>query len=116
MKIFEIVYWISESEVSQSCPTLCYPVDCSPLGSSVHGIFQARLLDWVAISSPGDLPNPGIEPRSPALQADALTSEPPGTAKTYLMYKELRKRKQRNERTENEQQKKGRFKPQYISN
>ena len=41
-------------------------------------ILQARTLEWVAIPSPGDLPNPGIEPRSPALQADALTSEPPG--------------------------------------
>ena len=40
----------SESEVSQSCPTLWAPVDCSPPGSSVHGIFQARTLEWVAIS------------------------------------------------------------------
>ena len=40
----------SESEVAQSCPTLCDPMDCSPPGSSVHGIFQARLLEWVAIS------------------------------------------------------------------
>ena len=38
------------SEVAQSCPTLCYPVDCSPPGSSVHGILQARILEWVAIS------------------------------------------------------------------
>ena len=37
-------------EVTQSSPTLCYPVECSPLGSSVHGIFQARILEWVAIS------------------------------------------------------------------
>ena len=36
-------------------------------GSSIHGIFQARILEWVAISSPGDLPNPGTEPWSPAL-------------------------------------------------
>ena len=36
--------------VSQSCPTLCDPVDCSPPGSSVHEIFQARILEWVAIS------------------------------------------------------------------
>ena len=36
---------------AQSCPTLCYPVDCSPPGSSVHGISQARILEWVAISS-----------------------------------------------------------------
>ena len=40
----------SESEVTQSCPTLCDPVDCSLPGSSVHGILQARMLEWVAIS------------------------------------------------------------------
>ena len=40
----------SESEVAQSCPTLCDPMDCSPPGSSVHGILQARILEWVAIS------------------------------------------------------------------
>ena len=40
----------SESEVAQLCPTLCDPMDCSPSGSSDHGIFQARLLEWVAIS------------------------------------------------------------------
>ena len=40
----------SESEVAKSCPTLCDPMDCSPPGSSVHGIFQARTLEWVAIS------------------------------------------------------------------
>ena len=38
------------SEVTQSCPTLCYPVDCGPPGSSVHGIFQARILEWIVIS------------------------------------------------------------------
>ena len=40
----------SESEVAQSCPTLSDPMDCSLLGSSVHGIFQARVLEWVAIA------------------------------------------------------------------
>ena len=40
----------SESEVTQLCPTLCDPMDCSPPGSSVHGILQARILEWVAIS------------------------------------------------------------------
>ena len=40
----------SESEVAQSCPTLCGPMDCSLSGSSVHGIFQARVLEWIAIS------------------------------------------------------------------
>ena len=55
--------------VTQSCPTLCDPMDCSPPGSSVHGILQARILERVAISSSRGLPDPGIEPRSPALQA-----------------------------------------------
>ena len=63
--------------VAQSCPTPCDPKDCSPPDSSVHGILQARILEWVAIPSPGDLPDPGIEPRSPALQADSLLSEQP---------------------------------------
>ena len=39
-----------ESEVAQLCPTLSDPVDCSPPGSSIHGIFQARVLDWGAIA------------------------------------------------------------------
>ena len=59
-----------------SCVRLCDLMDCSPPGSSIHGILQARILEWVAISFSGDLPDPGIEPRSPELQADALTSEP----------------------------------------
>ena len=65
--------------VAQLYPTLCDPMDCSPTGSSIHGTFQARILEWVAISSPEDrFPNPGIELRSPVLQADSLLSEPPG--------------------------------------
>ena len=125
----------SESEVAQSCPTLSDPMDCSLPGSSIHGIFQARVLEWGAIPfsdhnlcgrhnkvkslsrvrlcdpwtvahqappsmgfsrqenwswlpfpSPGDLPDPGIEPRSPAFQADALTSEPPGKPMEDMMY------------------------------
>ena len=55
-----------ESEVTQSCLTLCDPMDCSLPGSS-HGIFQARVLEWVAIPSPEDLPDPGIEPGYPIL-------------------------------------------------
>jgi len=45
---------------------------------SNHAIFQASVLEWVAISFPGDLPDPGIKPGSPTLQADTLPSEPPG--------------------------------------
>ena len=62
---------------------LCDPMDCRLPGSSVHGIFQTRVLEWVAISSPGDLPNPGIEPGSATLQADALPSEPPGKPRAW---------------------------------
>ena len=101
--------------VTQSCPTLCEPIDCSPPDSSVHGdssgkntgvgchallqgIFSTqgsnpglphcrrilyhlthqgspRILQWVAIPSPGDLPYPGLKPGCPALQADSLPAE-----------------------------------------
>ena len=54
------------------------PTDCSPPGSSVHGMFQARILEWAACPPPGDLPHPGIKPRSPSLQVDSLPAEPPG--------------------------------------
>ena len=57
--------------VAQLCLTLCNPMDYSPRGSSVHGISKARILEWVAISSPGDLPNPWIEPMPPVLQANS---------------------------------------------
>ena len=60
-----------DSEVVQSCPTLWDPMDCSLPGSFVHGIFQARIGSGLPFPSPGDLSNPGTEPRS-------ATSEPPG--------------------------------------
>jgi len=47
-------------------------MDCSPAGSSVHGLSQARILEWVAFPFPEDLHNPGIEPAPPVLQADSL--------------------------------------------
>jgi len=56
-------------------------MDCGPPGSSVHGIFQARILEWVAISSSRDLPDPEIKPTSPAFPASAggfFTLVPPG--------------------------------------
>ena len=64
--------------VVESCLTLCDRMDYSPPGSSLHRILQARILQWVAIPPPWDLPNPGIEPRSLALWADSLLSESPG--------------------------------------
>ena len=54
---------------------LCDLLDCSPLGFSIRGIFQARILEWVAVSFSRDLPDPGIKPMSPvspALQANSL--------------------------------------------
>ena len=65
--------------VTQLYPTLCDPMDCSPPGSSVHGLLQARVLEWAAIPFSGDLPDPGIKATSPALQADSLPSEPQGS-------------------------------------
>ena len=63
--------------VAPSCPTLCDPMDCSPLSSSVHGDAPEY---WSGLSfpSPGDLPDPGIKPESLELQADSLPSELPG--------------------------------------
>ena len=58
--------------ITQSCPTLCDPIDYSLPGTPVHGIFQARILECVAISFSRDLSNLGIEPGSPALQVDSL--------------------------------------------
>ena len=63
--------------VAQSCPTLCDPVDSCQPGSSVHGILQAKILSGLPFPSPGNLPDPGIEPGSPTLQTDSLSSEPP---------------------------------------
>ena len=57
--------------------TLCDSLDCSPPGFSVHGILQARILEWVALPFPGDLPNPGMEPASlmsPALADGFFTT------------------------------------------
>ena len=54
--------------VTKLCPTLVTPMDSSLPGSSVRGIFQARILEWVSISFFKGLPDPGIEPGSPALQ------------------------------------------------
>ena len=64
-----------------SCHILCHPMDCSPAGSTVHGIFQERILEWVPFSPPRGLPNPGIELESlmhPALASKFFTTVPPG--------------------------------------
>ena len=63
---------------AQSSPTLCDPMECSMLSSSVRGILQGRILEWVAIPFSRDRPDPGIKPGSLALQVDSLPSEPLG--------------------------------------
>ena len=72
-------------KVTQSCPTLCNPIDYT-----IHGILQARILEWVtypfSIPSPWDLPDPGIKPGSPALQADSLPTELSGKALYFDPY------------------------------
>ena len=64
--------------IAQLCLTLCNPMDCNPSGSSVHGDFQATMLECIANPAPGDLPNSGIKSGSPTLQADSLPPEPSG--------------------------------------
>ena len=86
----------SESEVTQSCPTLSDPMVCSLPGSSIHGIFQARVLEWGAIlihedwkkpiPSLGDLPDPGIKQGSSVLQVDSLPAELPGKPPDRVSY------------------------------
>ena len=76
----------------QSCLTLCDPMDCSLLGFSVQGILQARILEWVAISSSGGSSDPGIEPLSLNLlhwQAGSLELVPPGKPCSAWGCKEL---------------------------
>ena len=68
-----ISFMIMKVKVAHLCPTLCNPVDYT-----VHGILQAGILEWGAVPFSRDLPNPGIEPRSPALPADSEPAEPPG--------------------------------------
>ena len=62
--------------IAQSCQTHCDPMGCIPPGSSVHGILQALIVGWVAISFSRGSSQP--EPRSPALQMESLPSEPLG--------------------------------------
>ena len=69
---------------AQSHPTLFNPMDCRPLGSSVHGILQARILEWATIPSPEDLPDPGIEPASPVSAGGFFTTELPGKSHMHV--------------------------------
>ena len=85
MHIVTLLAVAATAKLLQLCPTLCGPMDCSLSGSSVHGIFQAKCWSGLPFPSPGDLPDPGIEPRSPTLQADTIPSEPPGKQNAGLV-------------------------------
>ena len=65
------------AQLLQLSVTLCEPMDCSPSGSSVHGICQARIVEWVAMLSCRG-PSRPRDQTHPALQADSLPTEPPG--------------------------------------
>ena len=72
---------------AQSCPALSDPMDCSLPGSSVHGISQARILEWVPFPAPEELPDPGIiavSPVSPTLPGRFLTTASPGNPRWDL--------------------------------
>ena len=69
-----------------SCLTLCDPVNCNLLGSSFHEIFQARILDWVAIPFPRESFGPRDQTLSPELQVDSLSSKSPGKPRIYKSF------------------------------
>ena len=81
--MYDVCVWSESVSPCQSCPTLCDPMDCGPPGTSVHRIPRQEYWSRLPFPSPGNLPEPGIEPRSPALQVDSLPSEPPGTSYTH---------------------------------
>ena len=72
----------------QSCPTLCDPMDCCLPDPSVHGVLQARILEWIAMSPPGDLPDPGIQPTSltsSVLAGGFFTTTPLGKPQYFIV-------------------------------
>ena len=79
----------SESEVAQSCPALSDPVDCSLPGSSVHGIFQARILEWVAIAFSDDQPRQHIKKQSHYFTNKGLSSQSYGLYSSHVWMCEL---------------------------
>ena len=79
-------FWLLAVLVTQLCPTLCDPMDCSPPGSSVHVMLQARILEWVATSSRGSS-QPRDQTHTACISADSSPSEPPGETLMALLTK-----------------------------
>ena len=73
--------------VAQLCLALCDPMDVAHQAPLSMGILQARILEWVAMPSSGDLPSPGIETRFPSVQVDSLPTEPPGNSGEFTKFK-----------------------------
>ena len=88
--------------VTKSCLNLCDPMDCSPPGSSVHGISQARIVEWVVISSSRGSSRPRVGPESPASAEGFFTTEPLNISGflNLIYLKEVKKRKNKKERGE----------------
>ena len=81
-----VFLYVRACQVAQSCLTLCEPMDCSLPGSSIHGISQTRILEWLPFPSPGNLLDPGIEPMSPILAGRFFTTVPPGKPSFLFFY------------------------------
>ena len=75
---------VRDAKSLQLCPTLFNPTDCSPPGSSLHGISQARILEWLLFPSPGGLPNRRIKPTSLMSPILVPPEKPKGSALTSL--------------------------------
>ena len=74
---FKISTWEMKVKVTQSCPTLCDPMDCSLLGSSIHGILQTRILEWVAVPFSRGSSHSRDRTQVPLIAGRFLPSEPP---------------------------------------
>ena len=87
--LYMIAYHVHKVLVAHSCLSLCDPMDYSLTGPSVHGLLQARTLEWVAMPLSRGLPDPGIEPWSPALQVVSLLIKPPEKPHTRIIKEKL---------------------------
>ena len=75
---YKVKYMLGAWSLVTQSDSFLTSIDCSPPGSSVHEIFLARILEWVGVPPPGDLPDPGIEPGCPELAGRFFTIDPPG--------------------------------------
>ena len=82
---YQILFTSQEKKSLSHVQLFVCPWICGPPGSSVHGIFQARILEWVAISLSRGSAHPRIKPRCPAFQEDSLPSGPPGNPKKLVL-------------------------------